>query len=685
MILKSTDVPEELNAVKERACEELQRLRSQDTVGDDVVVKSQISSLQFLKKLCETRVQRLKSGKGPEASRLPPNPDKLCVIALDDILGNNVALQCFIDYMQTVGGQPLLFFWLIVEGYRITAEQQLQALNLRSTTGSPQGPTNQSLSSMLRAAAQGVFDQYLSDKASPRLRVDDTLLQPLQTKLHKDDLVDALFPNLFDDIQKRVYDAMLREERFYPGFRRSPFYVKVLAELDMLKEPSLRDGEGDSESFNGSPSSSLNVSLDDLSITTHTPSPEDPIHLQAIITDTGVGNEHGKAYTLYAISVTRRLADGNWDNWDTFRRYSDFHDLHMRITEQFENFASKLRLPGKKTFNNMDKEFLDKRKKELNTYLQVLLVAETLHNHPGLLTTILEFLENKAYNRGKGEFARKMDTLVNPLRTSVRSVSNAVRAFPDSLVEGMTRVSDNVGKMSDKLGNEIRSFSIRVPTILPRNTRPTVFDNCKVSAHLDENADENLPLRIMLLLMDEVFELKDKNQWLRRNIKNLLQQFIRATFGDMINRKIVDHVDYMTSPEQVADHVKRFRDSLWPGGILAETAHPRDEATQMRTRVTARTKMLSSMPDELKHILGAETMRRGLLRVFEMFQHRQLNRRLLFVIIEGLLETLYPRNRLHQLFLRLHGRSPRLHAFHQRFRQQWPASHAARTFQLARR
>ena len=89
--------------------------------------------------------------------------------------------------------------------------------------------------------------------------------------------------------------------------------------------------------------------------------------------------------------------------------------------------------------------------------------------------------------------------------------------------------------------------------------------------------------------------------------------------------------------------------------------------------------------DELKHILGAETMRRGLLRVFEMFQHRQLNRRLLFVIIEGLLETLYPRNRLHQLFLRLHGRSPRLHAFHQRFRQQWPASHAARTFQLARR
>ena len=36
--------------------------------------------------------------------------------------------------------------------------------------------------------------------------------------------------------------------------------------------------------------------------------------------------------------------------------------------------------------------------------------------------------------------------------------------------------------------------------------------------------------------MDEVFDLKERNQWLRRNIKNLLQQLIRATYGDTINR-----------------------------------------------------------------------------------------------------------------------------------------------------
>lgn len=48
----------------------------------------------------------------------------------------------------------------------------------------------------------------------------------------------------------------------------------------------------------------------------------------------GVCNEHGKTYALYAITVFRRNQDGSEDCWKTYRRYSDFHDFHMRITEQ---------------------------------------------------------------------------------------------------------------------------------------------------------------------------------------------------------------------------------------------------------------------------------------------------------------------------------------------------------------
>lgn len=48
----------------------------------------------------------------------------------------------------------------------------------------------------------------------------------------------------------------------------------------------------------------------------------------------GVCNDHGKTYALYTITVFRRTQDGSEDCWKTYRRYSDFHDFHMRITEQ---------------------------------------------------------------------------------------------------------------------------------------------------------------------------------------------------------------------------------------------------------------------------------------------------------------------------------------------------------------
>uniref|UniRef100_A0A671RXD4 Sorting nexin-13-like n=1 Tax=Sinocyclocheilus anshuiensis TaxID=1608454 RepID=A0A671RXD4_9TELE len=602
-ILKLTDKAAELEAVKDKVLEELQYLRSLDTGGDDInFIKNQINSLLFVKKVCETRIQRLQSGKEVDALKLAANFGKLCVIPLEHILVHNIALQFFMDYMQPMGGQAILFFWLTVEGYRVTAQQQLEVLQSSQRDGKRQ--SSQTTKGLLRAAALGVYDQYLSEKASPRVEVDEASVTRLAQKLNKEDPT----PEIFDEIQKKVYDMMLRDERFYPSFKQHPLYVRMLAELDMLKEPSYMGSDhGDGESFNGSPTGSINLSLDDLS----SGSVDESAQLHAFISDTGVCNDHGKTYALYTLTVIRKNSDGSEDIWKTYRRYSDFHDFHMRITEQFESLGPILKLPGKKTFNNMDREFLEKRKKDLNAYLQLLLNPEMVKACPMLIPYVYDFLENKAYSKGKGDFARKMDTFVNPLRSSMRNVSNAVKSLPDSLAEGVSKVSADMGRLSGKLGQDIKQSIFKVPPLIAKSDIDP--EHCRVSAQLDDNVDDNIPLRVMLLLMDEVFDLKERNQWLRRNIKNLLQQLIKATYGDTINRKIVDHVDYMTSPEQVSDYVKRFRDSYWPNGILAETPPRRDKSLRMRTRVAAKTTLLGIMPDELKHIIGAETTRKGIL------------------------------------------------------------------------
>ncbi|XP_065439309.1 sorting nexin-13 isoform X32 [Chrysemys picta bellii] len=612
-VIKLSDNVGELEAVRDKAGEELQYLRSLDTAGDDInTIKNQINSLLYVVKVCDSRIQRLQSGKEIDTVKLAANFGKLCTVPLDNILVDNVALQFFMDYMQQTGGQAHLFFWMTVEGYRVTAQQQLEVLLSRQRDGKHQ--TNQT-KGLLRAAAVGIYEQYLSEKASPRVNIDDSLVAKLAETLNHEEPT----PEIFDDIQRKVYDLMLRDERFYPSFKQNALYVRMLAELDMLKDPSFRgsdDGEG--ESFNGSPTSSINLSLDDLSNV----SSDESAQLHAYISDTGVCNDHGKTYALYAITVHRRNPTSE-ERWKTYRRYSDFHDFHMRITEQFENLASILKLPGKKTFNNMDREFLEKRKKDLNAYLQLLLNPEMMKASPALAHCVYDFLENKAYSKGKGDFARK------------------------------------------------------VPPLMQKTDSDP--EHCRVAAQLDDNVDDNIPLRVMLLLMDEVFDLKERNQWLRRNIKNLLQQLIRATYGDTINRKIVDHVDSMTSPEQVADAVKRFRDAFWPNGILAETVPRRNKDIRMRTRVAGKTKLLEIMPDELKHIIGAETTRKGILRVFEMFQHTQLNKRMVYVFLEGFLETLFPQYKFHELFSKLHSRSEQMQRYKQRLQSTQAPSLQKRT------
>lgn len=44
----------------------------------------------------------------------------------------------------------------------------------------------------------------------------------------------------------------------------------------------------------------------------------------------------------------------------------------------------------------------------------------------------------------------------------MRNVSNAVKALPDSLAEGMTKVSDNMGRMSERLGQDIKQSIFKV-------------------------------------------------------------------------------------------------------------------------------------------------------------------------------------------------------------------------------
>ena len=55
--------------------------------------------------------------------------------------------------------------------------------------------------------------------------------------------------------------------------------------------------------------------------------------LQAEIVETGVAQGKGKTFGIYDVSVVKCYQSiGEQENWHVFRRYSDFYELHKKVT-----------------------------------------------------------------------------------------------------------------------------------------------------------------------------------------------------------------------------------------------------------------------------------------------------------------------------------------------------------------
>jgi len=69
-------------------------------------------------------------------------------------------------------------------------------------------------------------------------------------------------------------------------------------------------------------------------------------------------------------------------------------------------------------------------------------------------------------------------------------------------------------------------------------------------------------------------------------------------------------------------------------------------------------RFLFSHLDEIKHLIGSETTRQGVVRVFDLLQNPILNRRLVYVFVEEIVDTLFPEQNMSEFFQKLHSSAP---------------------------
>ena len=227
------------------------------------------------------------------------------------------------------------------------------------------------------------------------------------------------------------------------------------------------------------------------------------------------------------------------------------------------------------------------------------------------------------------------------IQRSVKTVSTAVNAVPVKIAKNVDVVIDGISK-----------------AFTHKDIQDEIITNSKVGAGLEH--DDNIPLRITLRLLDEVFDLADRNIWLRRQMIIVLRQIVKTIFGDTVNKRIVDYFTSLTSVDAISGYLNNIKDNLWPGGFPPAPAPTREEDTKMRTRVAARASLFSSLPDELRHVIGSETCRLGLQMLYDMLQYHALNKRLVILIFEGIIMTLFPEHKFEDIFKKLHSKSSRI-------------------------
>jgi len=296
-------------------------------------VKQQLNSLVFVRKQVDQKLEELKDEcdspvrlfREKKVSREGSLPE----LSLGYIVNNPVALSYLIDFLSSTDGQNLIYFYLAVEGFKLSAGQHLSSLHLQRVTR-PSSSQQEILQDMetVREAALSLYDQYLSDKAAVENRValDEALLKKLLNSL----LTQEPSECCFDQAQAKVYE-LLQSDKYYGSFKRSEVYSKLLSELDIgrnsspLEQPTL-------------PAERSEDSPDADQVVFSTGGKHSVMKMSAHITQIGMSKEGPKAFAVYIIKV---LSGQNTlvHSWIVHRRYSDFHDLHLIIQAKVSRFS----------------------------------------------------------------------------------------------------------------------------------------------------------------------------------------------------------------------------------------------------------------------------------------------------------------------------------------------------------
>ncbi|KAF6777495.1 hypothetical protein AHF37_03292 [Paragonimus kellicotti] len=714
--LKMSDSTEELDVVVQQVNAFADKLRGRDTGGyNDSYIKSQLGSLEYLRKLCTQRLLQIKRGlaEKPEniiAYHLQPGM-KLYDMSFQELMSTSVAVVSFLDFLTSSDKHSLLRLYINCVSYRENAQNLLGNEEIRDSPPSIPS-TLLALAESGNLKSDGSFSFATSDVDLDTSKddvddVEDVLLvqdeslesldptsddtlslsceadsvssesaslegnteSPKATEMREDmrafgvllcsNLLKQLPPSVEPLVQKALraltanqgppdpnafrtielkLTEMLSDVQCFGAFKRSPQYVQLLAELDLLKDPSELSSTTDSQLTDTSelsPSCNEDSATDVSSIPpTCLPTPSGSVGNGDKPTNQIVLPNSGFTITTPPdVFKANNTVESNPGLIDV-KKSSDGHDTSITSSTPLgtglhaEIYAAQIVRTGRQTNTQALTDWLNlsptcaipcgrqptqctrphdlgNETRRLNcervffvalccwVLFQVLCDPEFMAKYPQARPVIVEFLQPDSWDRGRFQ-SRGVSNILNPFRT----VSNAMKSMPDTLADGFSRMFTGLQPplQGNLLGNE--SVSRRSPSFDTGRLSLPNLDSAKTAYPSDPTTVDDSPIGMLFLLVDEMFGLQQKTHLSREGNFVILRKIFQAFFGPRVNKMIIAKANEYQALNRLAEFIAYLRDSVWPPtDPMHSTTRPgeRDKETKLRTRVLCRTMLLGSV------------------------------------------------------------------------------------------
>lgn len=579
-----------------RQCSDLSELRAvrsmitreMDSKHKDPKFAGELASLKYTQKIIDIRISSIQNhnvdSSGKKFFEKEKFTSKLPLLSLDEILSKDLALSYYLDYLSILNLQKYVIFYCLVQDWKITAAERLSE-NLDEYE-------KLQVLRLLRDKAFNLYTEYLLASSANYLNVDQGLIEVLHIKI-KDTFLQPE-ASWFDSICKYVYEKLKNEHVFLQNFYESPAYKKLLLEIEETEsEPSIdlsRSESKESRSETNSDDFMIDDEIDLLdpsdeswgtNVTRHQRSHSDtgilltrePANiveqrLIAKIINTAI-NSSGN-FAVYAIQVKLLEKDSqgveHHKSWHIYRRYSKFLELKKLLLRRFPHLhTAALPFPKKQTFHNTNRGLIERRMVILNEFLHV--VCDKSERDDSMHFVILDFLEPDQDDR-EIHGTKVIKHLVNPLKFGMRTIKN----MPDSFLGGVSRI------------------------FLHKNIEKLVISDVMDSHH----SSAEFPALISFVnLLDIVFDLDSRSQWLKKGI----QSIVAAPFiSQSINKRILDIAQkYLLDAERVEGVLCGVLNNVWPNGIRQDSLQ-REDTTKLRTRMAAKVALFAFLSGGFNHI-----------------------------------------------------------------------------------